>query len=94
MIEYYLINNQDYFAAGYTVSRDLAYVDTTGGLETAASFKANTAAEAKAALYAQVLAHPAAQSERQTLTDADKTRLADKLDVDFKVIGTADLASC
>ncbi|WP_225048259.1 hypothetical protein [Lacticaseibacillus kribbianus] len=37
MIDYYLINQQDYFAAGYTISRGQAYVDTTGGLETAAS---------------------------------------------------------
>ncbi|WP_125702250.1 hypothetical protein [Lacticaseibacillus daqingensis] len=94
MIEYYLINKQDYFAAGYTISRGQAYVDTTGGLKTAASVKAATAAAAKASLYAQVLATPAAQSERTTLTAVDEARLTAKLDADFEVIGTADLASC
>lgn len=94
MIEFYLINNQDYFAAGYTVSRDQAYVDTTGGLETAVATKAASAELAKADLYRQVLAHPAPASERTELSEEEKARLTAKLDEQFKVLGTSDLASC
>lgn len=94
MHDYFLVNNQDYFAAGYIVSHDKVYVETTAGLGTAASVKANNPADAKTALYALVQAHAAENSARSELTDAELTQLAAKLDEQFRVLDTNDLQSC
>lgn len=94
MSDYFLVNSQDYFAAGYIVSNGGVYVDTTAGLGTAVTVKASSAAEAKPQLYALVQAHAAETSERTDLTDAEHDRVAAKLDEQFRVLGTADLQSC
>jgi hypothetical protein len=94
MTEYFLVNNQDYFAAGYIVSHDQVYVDTTAGLGTAVAFKAADAASAKAALYQQVQSRAAANSQRVALTDAERDRVIQKLDAQFKLVSTDDLQSC
>ena len=94
MTEYFLVNNQDYFAAGYIVSHDQVYVDTTAGLGTAAAVETDDVASARTALYRQVQERPAENSERTTLTSAELDRVAAKLDEQFKVISTDGLQSC
>lgn len=92
--EYFLVNEQDYFVAGYVVSNDKAYIETTGGLATALAYDATNPKEAKEKLYAMALARPVERSERTELTAEDRQRLVDKLDHDFKVVGTDQLMSC
>lgn len=94
MTEYFLVNHQDYFAAGFIVNNGGAYVDTTTGLSTAATFKTDDEASAKSALYQQVLTRPTAGSERDQLTDQEQAQLTKKLDEKFKVISTENLESC
>lgn len=94
MTEYFLINQQDYFAAGFIINNGAAYVDTAAGLDVAVAVKENTPAAAKTALYQQVLTHPAAGSERPQLTEAEQARLTQKLDESFTLISTDNLESC
>lgn len=94
MTEYYLINQQDYFATGFVVNNGTAYVNVAAGLDVAAMIKTADPAMAKTNLYHQVLTHPAAGSERTKLTDQEQTRLTQKLDANFSLISTDNLESC
>jgi len=94
MTEYFLINHQDYFAAGFIINNGAAYVDTAAGLDVAVAVKTDAPASAKTALYHQVLTHPAAGSERTTLTEQEQTQLTQKLDENFSLISTNNLESC
>lgn len=94
MTEYFLVNQQDYFATGFLVNHQAAYVDTAAGLDVAAAVKAVDAATAKAALYQQILTHPVTGSERPQLTPPEQARLTQKLDDNFSVISTDGLESC
>ncbi|AYM02248.1 hypothetical protein [Levilactobacillus yiduensis] len=94
MTEYFLVNQQDYFAAGFTVNNDNAYIDTAAGLDVAAATKSETPTDAKATLYHQVLTHPAAGSERAQLTEQEQAQLTQKLDASFDIISTDNLESC
>ena len=94
MTTYFLINHQDYFAAGFIVNDGVAYIDTTTSFSAAASVKRATATIAKAGLYAQTLAHPTPGSERTVLTDVERTQLTKQLDTQFQVISTENLQSC
>lgn len=94
MTEYFLVNQQDYFAAGFTVNHGNAYVDTAAGLDVAAAVKSATPTDAKAALYQQVLTHPAAGSERSQLSEQEQAQLTEKLDARFEIISTDNLESC
>ena len=94
MTEYFLINQQDYFAAGFIVNNGSPYVDTAAGLDVAAAVKTDTPMNAKTALYQQVLTHPAAGSERPALTEQEQVQLTRKLDESFKIISTDNLESC
>jgi hypothetical protein len=94
MTEYFLVNNQDYFAAGYIVSNGGVYVDTTAGLGTAVATKTDNPADAKTELYRQVQANAAQTSERTELTASEHDRITAKLDEQFKVVSTDELQSC
>ncbi|MFC6163181.1 hypothetical protein ACFP3T_00565 [Lactiplantibacillus dongliensis] len=94
MTEYFLVNHQDYFAAGFIVNNGAAYIDTTTGLDTAATAKTDDPARAKAALYQQVLTRPTVGSERNQLTEPEQVQLTQQLDDRFKVISTDNLQSC
>ena len=59
-----------------------------------AAVKTADQASAKTALYQQVLAHPAAGSERPELTAAEQAQLTQKLDERFNLISTDNLESC
>lgn len=94
MTEYYLVNGQEYFAAGFVISNGQVYVNTTTGLDTAAFAKADDALIAKAALYQQVQQTAATFSEQSSLTPEQEAQLTAKLDAQFKVVRTEDLMSC
>ncbi|KRN01470.1 hypothetical protein FD13_GL000996 [Levilactobacillus senmaizukei DSM 21775 = NBRC 103853] len=94
MTEYFLVNQQDYFAAGFIVNNGTAYLDTAAGLDVAVAVKADAPASAKTELYRQVLTHPAAGSERTQLTDQEQVRLTQKLDEGFDLTSTENLEGC
>lgn len=94
MTEYFLINHQDYFAAGFVVNNGTAYVNTAAGLDVAVAVKTDSPTNAKTALYQQVLQQPTAGSERNTLTEQEQAQLTRKLDENFSLISTDNLESC
>lgn len=94
MTAYFLVNHQDYFATGFIVNNGTAYIDTGAGLDVAATVKADSPANAKTELYRQVFTHPAAGSERATLTEPEQAQLTQKLNESFTLTSTDGLESC
>ncbi|MCH4123391.1 MAG: hypothetical protein LKH74_00920 [Levilactobacillus sp.] len=94
MTQYFLVNQQDYFAAGFMIHNGSVSVDTVAGLDVAAAVNSDSPASAKTALYQQVAVHPAAGSERTQLTAAEQAQLTQKLAAQFTVTGTDDLEGC